>query len=610
MVKRLFFALCRKAAKWYVARAKPYIIGITGSVGKTSCRMIITQTLAQAFPDSKIYTSPKNFNSELGLALSIFRIESYEPTILGTLKTLLTIAGKMLIFKKPYDILVLEYGIDYVGEMDLELNVVHPHMAVFTMTDKVHAQQMWTADTILSEEVLLLKAAKEWVCFPHELNERITVHIGEAGVDRFIYSFKAEEWTHAVYSNYMLTKNEEGFPQAEAELQIWKEEYKITTNILGHENMWYIAVALLLARVYAWRRDKKSIFCWQRSIYIPLFLQPGRYSIFAGKHDSILIDSSYNAAPQSMRVMITNAGELRDTLYPDYDLYLCLGEMRELWGYTQEEHRALMHTLEKADRLYLIGKSMHEFAQDELTKMWYPKEKYTLFHSSTELGVQLEKDIAVSGKKALILFKGSQNTIFLEDAVKVLLADTSQSSKLCRQGARWDHKKQISWCMLAILLMLGTLSGCMKQNLVWTDMISQTGMQQQTTGNELLKWCFGSSCFTLEVADSPAEQMKGLMYRTELSDDKGMIFVYPQEWNYRFRMKNTRIPLDMIWLSKDKQIVHIEHSVQPCTADPCPTYWPEKISAQYIVELSDGMSIHHDITTGMTLVLDTVHEDN
>jgi UDP-N-acetylmuramoyl-tripeptide--D-alanyl-D-alanine ligase len=63
----------------YTKHHKPLVIGITGSVGKTSCRMIIKQVLNRYLGYNKIYTSPKNFNSELGLVFSIFKIESYTP---------------------------------------------------------------------------------------------------------------------------------------------------------------------------------------------------------------------------------------------------------------------------------------------------------------------------------------------------------------------------------------------------------------------------------------------------------------------------------------------------------------------------------------------------
>ena len=101
-----FLAFC---ARKYLKRHKPYIIGINGSVGKTSCRMIIAQTLKQSLTHKKIYTSPKNFNGELGLSLSIFTIEKWDPTFLCVVKTFCRVLWQGLFGKKMYDVIVLEY---------------------------------------------------------------------------------------------------------------------------------------------------------------------------------------------------------------------------------------------------------------------------------------------------------------------------------------------------------------------------------------------------------------------------------------------------------------------------------------------------------------------
>jgi UDP-N-acetylmuramyl pentapeptide synthase len=83
-----YFHLLAKLAKKYIAKHKPFVIGIHGSVGKTSCRLIISQTLDYFFPNKIIYTSPKNFNGELGMPLSIFQIQESNPTIIGFIKQL------------------------------------------------------------------------------------------------------------------------------------------------------------------------------------------------------------------------------------------------------------------------------------------------------------------------------------------------------------------------------------------------------------------------------------------------------------------------------------------------------------------------------------------
>ena len=106
------YKILRYFTKIYLWRTKPYIIGVTGSVGKTSCRMIIFQVLEQIQTEKKIYTSPKNFNSELGLIFSIFMIESYNPSIKNLLKATYTIFVISLFGRKKYDVLVAEYGID------------------------------------------------------------------------------------------------------------------------------------------------------------------------------------------------------------------------------------------------------------------------------------------------------------------------------------------------------------------------------------------------------------------------------------------------------------------------------------------------------------------
>ncbi len=90
-----------------------------------------------------------------------------------------------------------------------------------------------------------------------------------------------------------------------------------------------------------------------------------------------------------------------------------------------------------------------------------------------------------------------------------------------------------------------------------------------------------------ELAVTPEERAKGLMFRQKIEFDQGMLFVFEREGIYSFWMKNMVIPLDLIWLDKEKRIVHVERNVLPCDEDPCPTY-TSKIPALYVLELEAG----------------------
>ncbi|MEA2239119.1 MAG: uncharacterized protein QOC81_3843 [Thermoanaerobaculia bacterium] len=108
------------------------------------------------------------------------------------------------------------------------------------------------------------------------------------------------------------------------------------------------------------------------------------------------------------------------------------------------------------------------------------------------------------------------------------------------------------------------------------------------------------SVIAVEVASEDETRAQGLMYRDHLADDRGMIFLFPEAGEYPFWMKNTLIPLDMIWIDKEHRIVHIAHDVPPCKADPCPNY-PPHAQASSVLELAAGVAAKHHLAEGNVL---------
>ncbi len=109
----------------------------------------------------------------------------------------------------------------------------------------------------------------------------------------------------------------------------------------------------------------------------------------------------------------------------------------------------------------------------------------------------------------------------------------------------------------------------------------------------------------VEIADTDAARQRGLMFRSSLGANEGMIFVFDAPGFYAFWMKNTLIPLDMLWLDPEGRVVSIASSVPPCTADPCPSYAPEG-DALYVVEVAGGFTRQHGVKAGDRLRLEGV----
>lgn len=118
------------------------------------------------------------------------------------------------------------------------------------------------------------------------------------------------------------------------------------------------------------------------------------------------------------------------------------------------------------------------------------------------------------------------------------------------------------------------------------------------TNSRMPKVCFKKTCIDVEIADSREERVRGLMFREKLEKDKGMLFIFEQEDVYSFWMENTKIPLDMMWINKNKDVVFISKNAHPCPDDgTCPTINPEK-SALYVLEINAGLADKIGIKVG------------
>ncbi len=109
--------------------------------------------------------------------------------------------------------------------------------------------------------------------------------------------------------------------------------------------------------------------------------------------------------------------------------------------------------------------------------------------------------------------------------------------------------------------------------------------------------CFEKNCFGVEIANTPYKQEIGLMNRESLEKNKGMLFIFGAEDKYKFWMKNTLIPLDIIWIDQNNKIIFIQKNAQPCKTEQCGIFGPDE-NAKYVLEINGGLAEEVGIDVG------------
>ncbi len=139
-------------------------------------------------------------------------------------------------------------------------------------------------------------------------------------------------------------------------------------------------------------------------------------------------------------------------------------------------------------------------------------------------------------------------------------------------------------CVLAVLFFFLLLSNLPKQKL------------------SISKVCFKENCFKVEVAGTPQQKEQGLMFREHLDKDAGMLFIFEKEENYPFWMKNTLIPLDIIWINQNQEVVAIKENAEPCQREECPIIDPSAY-AKYVLEINGGLAEEIGLEVGDKVTL-------
>jgi uncharacterized protein len=158
------------------------------------------------------------------------------------------------------------------------------------------------------------------------------------------------------------------------------------------------------------------------------------------------------------------------------------------------------------------------------------------------------------------------------------------------RGTLWRGRGMQPWVYFGILLLV--IACARAQPMApHTEQVSESGARVIFPDGFVVR---------VEIAADEELRAQGLMYRDSLRPGTGMLFFFPEDGEHSFWMRNTRIPLDMIWIDADRRIVHIKHDVPPCHIRDCPSYAPG-VDSRYVLEVAAGVAREHGLEVGDVL---------
>ncbi len=427
-MKRFIQNLLAKKATMLIQKHKPIIIGVTGSVGKTSTRDAIAAFLSQKFDVAPNF---KNYNNEFGLPLTILGKKSPGRSVFGWVSVLCSSP------KHFPQIFVLEYGIDRPGDMDALCKIATPTVAVLTRLSSVHAEFFRSREQLAEEKAKLLELVPEdGLVVLNADDPRVLGLVEHARSPHTTYGFSASADIQAV-DYEILTREDFSFEPGELfsklSFVIVSDESRLDIemkNVLGRPAVSSVLAAVVVARHFG-VSDQQIL-----SSIPQLKFEPGRLNPIPGIKGSLILDGSYNAAPASMQSALETLGEFHPS--EGARRIAVLGPMAELGQYRVQEHRSIgLKAAEVGvDVLVTVGEMARDIQRGAI-EAGIPESHMESCIDSALAGRWLDANIK---KGDIILVKGSQSAR-MEKTVKDIMAEPMRAKELLvRQEEEWGDR--------------------------------------------------------------------------------------------------------------------------------------------------------------------------
>jgi len=418
-------------AKKVIKKYKPDIIGITGSVGKTSTKEAVFVVLSEKY---KIRENIKNYNNEIGVPLTILGQESGNRSISKWL--LIIFSGIKLILTKDKnypDIIILEMGADRPGNIKYLTDLAPCKIGILTNISQSHIEYFGSIKKILKEkEIILTHLKKKGFAVLNGDDENIRSVKGKIKCDSITYGFGDDVDVRAIeldVDNSIIAGKKTSIKGINFKVQHKGNIVPVTLpHILGKQHI-YAALAGVAVGVAngmnvidiseALRKYKGAC---------------GRMNLIDGVKHTLIIDDTYNSSPKSSEMALEVVKKLK--LAEGKKKYVVLGDMLELGAVSEEAHNEVGRLVFENEINYLItvGERTRDIARGA-QEAGMDKNLIYSFKDTKEAGIFIQDRICEGD---LVLVKGSQGAR-MEKIVKELMAEPLRAKDLLvRQDETWS----------------------------------------------------------------------------------------------------------------------------------------------------------------------------
>lgn len=404
---------------YFKAHPDVKLVAVGGSVGKTSTKTAIATVLSSQF---RVRMAEGNLNTHMSVPVAILGIE-YPENIrsVGAWLGVFRAARKRVRQPSDVDVIVQELGTDRIGEMAHFGTYLQPDIGVVTAVAPEHMEYFKTLDTVAEEEMSLANYSKKAILNRDMIDSKYAEDLTNASMVTYGRTSAAEYRIET--EDFSL---DYGF-RANLIAPNFKEPKATYVRVVGEHSLLPPTAALAVAGELGMNEDKIAEAVED---IIPV---KGRMNVLRGVKDSVLIDDTYNSSPDS-------AAAALQTLY-SFDApqrIAILGSMNELGELAETAHETLGELCDPGLLAWVV--TVGEDAEKYLAPAAKARGcQVKSFSNAIDAGGFVN---GVLEEKAVVLAKGSQGGIYLEEALKILLHETHEDHELVRQSAAWQKIKQ------------------------------------------------------------------------------------------------------------------------------------------------------------------------